>query len=54
MAEAIDWVSALAALGVAELVRGDIVRTLSAIAKTPDDRTDHRRSTSSVTPTRRR
>lgn len=39
MAEAIDWVSALATLGVSELVRDDIVRTLSAIAKTPDDRT---------------
>jgi MoxR-like ATPase len=39
MAETIDWVSALATLGVSELVRDDIVRTLSAIAKTPDDRT---------------
>ena len=39
MAEAIDWVSALAALGAADLVRDDIVRTLFAIAKTPDDRT---------------
>jgi MoxR-like ATPase len=38
MAETIDWVSALSALGVSELVRDDIVRTLSAIAKTPDDR----------------
>ncbi len=38
MAEAIDWVSALAALGVADLARGDIVRTLSALAKTVDDR----------------
>ncbi len=38
MAEAIDWVSALAALGVAGLVRADIIRTLGAIAKTPDDR----------------
>jgi MoxR-like ATPase len=38
MAEAIDWVSALAALGVADLVRGDIVRTLSTLAKTVDDR----------------
>jgi MoxR-like ATPase len=38
MAEAIDWVSALAALGVTSLVRTDIVRTLSAIAKSPDDR----------------
>jgi MoxR-like ATPase len=39
MAETIDWVSALSALGVTELVRADIVRTLSTIAKTPDDRT---------------
>ncbi|HET6876387.1 MAG TPA: MoxR family ATPase [Jatrophihabitans sp.] len=39
MAEAIDWVSALAALGATDLVRDDIVRTLFAIAKTPDDRT---------------
>jgi len=39
MAETIDWVSALATLGVSELVRDDIVRTLSTIAKTPDDRT---------------
>jgi MoxR-like ATPase len=38
MAETIDWVSALSALGISELVRDDIVRTLSAIAKTPDDR----------------
>ncbi|WP_017589050.1 AAA family ATPase [Nocardiopsis ganjiahuensis] len=37
MAESIDWVSALGALGVTELVRDDIVRTLSALAKTPDD-----------------
>ncbi|MDT4900236.1 MAG: hypothetical protein QOJ78_1166 [Pseudonocardiales bacterium] len=39
MAETIDWVSALSALGVTELIRPDIIRTLSAIAKTPDDRT---------------
>jgi MoxR-like ATPase len=39
MAEAIDWVSALSALGVTELVRYDIVRSLGAIAKTSDDRT---------------
>jgi MoxR-like ATPase len=38
MAEAIDWVSALHVLGAAELVRADAVRTLGAIAKTPDDR----------------
>ncbi len=39
MAETIDWVSALSVLGTSELMRDDIVRTLSAIAKTPDDRT---------------
>jgi MoxR-like ATPase len=39
MAETIDWVSALSALGVTELIRPDIIRTLGAIAKTPDDRT---------------
>ena len=38
MAEAIDWVSALAVLRVARLARGDIVATLSAVAKSPDDR----------------
>ncbi len=37
MAEAIDWVSALATLGASDLVRADIVRSLGAIAKTPDD-----------------
>jgi hypothetical protein len=37
MAETIDWVAALAALGVTELSRPDIVRTLGAIVKTPDD-----------------
>lgn len=38
LAETIDWVSALAALGVTELTSGDVLRTLGAIAKTPDDR----------------
>jgi MoxR-like ATPase len=38
LAETIDWVSALSALGASELIRDDIVRTLGAIAKTPDDR----------------
>jgi MoxR-like ATPase len=38
MAETIDWVSALNALGVDDLVGRDVERTLSAIAKTPDDR----------------
>lgn len=37
VAETIDWVSALGALGVTDLVRDDIVRTLSALIKTPDD-----------------
>ncbi|MGI5460718.1 AAA family ATPase [Streptomyces sp. CA-249302] len=39
MAEAIDWVSALAALRVARLARADVIGTLSAVAKSPDDRT---------------
>jgi MoxR-like ATPase len=38
MAETIDWVSALSALGAADLVGPEVVRTLSTIAKTPDDR----------------
>jgi MoxR-like ATPase len=38
MAETIDWVSALSALGATDLVRDDVLRTLVAIAKTPDDR----------------
>ncbi|MEO9221195.1 MAG: MoxR family ATPase [Mycobacteriaceae bacterium] len=38
MAEAIDWVSALSAVGATALVRSDIIRTISTIAKTPDDR----------------
>lgn len=37
LAEAIDWLSALAALGVSELTRTEVVRTLGAIVKTPDD-----------------
>ena len=37
MAETIDWVSALTALGVSELVRSDIIRTLGTVTKTPDD-----------------
>ncbi len=39
MAETIDWVSALSALGAADLARPVVLRTLGAIAKTPDDRT---------------
>ncbi|WP_053202157.1 AAA family ATPase [Jiangella muralis] len=38
MAETIDWVAALSSIGATDLVRADAVRTLSAIAKTPDDR----------------
>jgi len=38
MAEAIDWLSALVALGVTDLVSTDVERTLGALAKTPDDR----------------
>ena len=38
LAEAIDWLSALSVLGAGELVRNDVLRTLSTIAKTPDDR----------------
>ncbi|GAA0486681.1 oxidoreductase [Paractinoplanes deccanensis] len=38
LAEAIDWVSALAALGVTDLAEDDVPRTIGTIAKTPDDR----------------
>jgi MoxR-like ATPase len=38
MAEAIDWLSALSLLRAGDLVRDDVLRTLSTIAKTPDDR----------------
>jgi MoxR-like ATPase len=38
VAEAIDWVAALAELGVSELVRVDAAASIGAIAKTPDDR----------------
>ncbi|MEU4420081.1 MoxR family ATPase [Actinoplanes sp. NPDC024001] len=38
LAETIDWVSALAALGVSELTDADVLRTIGTIAKTPDDR----------------
>lgn len=38
LAEAIDWVSALAAIGATELVRDDLVTSLGTIAKTPADR----------------
>jgi MoxR-like ATPase len=38
VAEAINWVAALTALGATELVRELVVPTLGAVAKTPDDR----------------
>jgi MoxR-like ATPase len=38
LAETIDWVSALSALGVTDLASGDVLRTIGTIAKTPDDR----------------
>jgi MoxR-like ATPase len=37
LAESIDWLSALSVLGVSELTEADVVRTLGAIVKTPDD-----------------
>ncbi len=37
LAEAIDWVSALHALGVSEFERTTAIATIGAIAKTPDD-----------------
>ncbi|HWS31263.1 MAG TPA: MoxR family ATPase [Actinoplanes sp.] len=53
LAETIDWVSALAALGVTELTSGDVLRTLGTIAKTPDDRA-HIADTPVTTPRARR
>lgn len=38
IAETIDWLSALSALKAAELQRSAVASTLSALAKTPDDR----------------
>ena len=38
LAETIDWVSALSALGVTDLTDAAVIGTLGAIAKTPDDR----------------
>jgi MoxR-like ATPase len=38
VAEAINWVAALSVLGVTELVRDDVIATLSTLAKTADDR----------------
>jgi MoxR-like ATPase len=37
LAEAIDWVSALAVLGVSELGRDDVLATVGCLAKTRDD-----------------
>ncbi len=38
LAETIDWVSALAMLGVAEIDRGMVESTMGSFIKTPDDR----------------
>jgi MoxR-like ATPase len=38
IAETINWVAALSVLGVTELVRDDVIASLGALAKTPDDR----------------
>jgi MoxR-like ATPase len=38
LAETIDWVSALSALGATELAPDDMLSTIGTIAKTPDDR----------------
>lgn len=38
LAETIDWVSALAMLGVAEIDRGMVEATMGSFIKTPDDR----------------
>jgi MoxR-like ATPase len=38
VAETIDWVAALVALGVGDLVAPDALASLGALAKTPDDR----------------
>jgi MoxR-like ATPase len=37
LAESIDWLQALAFLGVAELTADDVRRTMTALVKTPDD-----------------
>jgi hypothetical protein len=37
MAEVIDWVAALSILGVTELVRSDVLRTLGSVLKSTDD-----------------
>jgi MoxR-like ATPase len=38
IAEAINWVAALSVLRVSELMREDVVASIGALAKTPDDR----------------
>lgn len=48
LAEAIDWVSALHALGVSELERISAVATIGALAKTPDDLTLMRQTAEGV------
>lgn len=49
LAEAIDWVGALHALGISELERESAVATIGALAKTPDDLDLIRREAESVT-----
>ncbi len=49
LAEAIDWVSALHALGISELERDAARATIGAIAKTPDDVDTIRATLESVT-----
>jgi MoxR-like ATPase len=46
LAESIDWVSALHALGVSEFERETALATIGAIAKTPDDADELRRAAS--------
>jgi len=46
VAEAIDWVSALHALGITKLDNANALTTLSAVVKTPDD---HQRTAAALT-----
>ena len=48
LAETIDWVSALAALGVSDLSDLRVLDSVSALAKSPDDRTELVRALESV------
>lgn len=48
LAEAIDWVSALHAMGVSELERSTATATIGALAKTPDDTVTLRRAVEEV------